>query len=211
MIIPAREPVNAYTHLGGAILALIGLVWMLAVTYPDIPLMLVSLIYGISMIFCLASSGLMHSYSGDRKFLRFLIRLDHAAIYCMIAGTYTPFVYTYFDGIARVMLLIIIWSMAVGGMYWKLQHWQTDSLLSVMLYLLMGWAAVLMAPYVIQKMPITVGVLVVAGGLVFSMGALVFHLRRPNFNRWWGFHELWHLFVLGGCGLHFWAIVMILA
>lgn len=210
MFTQIREPVNAYTHLGGAALAAIGLAWMLSATYPDMPRMIVTLTYGLSLIFCLAASGIMHSYSGDHRRLRFLVRLDHAAIYVLIAGSYTPFVFAYLDGFLQAMVLTVVWTVALCGVYWKLMHWQEDSLLSVALYVLMGWGAMLLIPYVLPRISLSVGLLILAGGLVFSMGAIVFHLRRPNFNRWFGFHELWHLFVLGGCSLHFIAVILVL-
>lgn len=208
MLPQVREPVNAYTHLGGAALAAMGLVWLLFITYPDASRMIVTLTYGLSLIFCLGASGIMHSYSGKR--LRLLVRLDHAAIYVLIAGSYTPFVFAYLDGLFRAVVLTLVWTVALCGVYWKLRHWQDDSLLSVALYVLMGWGAIPLLPYVLPNITWTVGLLILAGGLVFTAGAIVFHLRRPNFGRWLGFHELWHLFVLGGCSLHFVAVFLVL-
>lgn len=210
MFAQVREPVNAYTHLGGALLATVGLLWMLNITYPDPPRMVVSMIYGISLIFCLLSSGVMHSYPGKDERFRFLVRVDHAAIYVLIAGSYTPFSYVYFEGALLALVLTVVWALALCGVYWKLVHWRNDSLLSVGLYVVLGWGALLLLPYVLPFVTWSVGLLILAGGLVFSVGAIVFHLQRPNLNEWFGFHELWHLFVLGGCALHFAAVFLVL-
>jgi hemolysin III len=92
-----REPVSGFTHLIGTVLALTGLIWLLIVTYPDTSRILVSLVYGFSVILTFTASTLMHLYNGSKRVIRWLIRFDHASIYLMIAGTYTPVAYVLLD------------------------------------------------------------------------------------------------------------------
>ena len=109
-----REPVNSLTHLLGAVLALLGLIWLLVITYPDVDRIIVSLVYGISVILTFTASGVMHLYKGSNRMIDLLIRLDHAAIYLMIAGTYTPIAYVYLDSVWFMWMMVAIWGMALG-------------------------------------------------------------------------------------------------
>lgn len=109
-----REPVNSLTHLIGAVLALAGLIWLLVITYPDIDRVIVSIVYGISVILTFTASGVMHLYKGSNRVINLLIRLDHAAIYIMIAGSYTPIAYVFLDTFWFVWMMIAIWGMALA-------------------------------------------------------------------------------------------------
>lgn len=202
-----REPVNAITHLIGAILALIGLIWLLVITYPDIDRVIISLVYGISVILTFTASGIMHLYKGSNTVIDLLIRIDHAAIYLMIAGTYTPIAYVFLDTAWFIGLMVAIWGMALGGIIWKLFFYQSDSWLSLLYYLGMGWFSVILFPKLLPLIDLTGFLLIVSGGIMYTVGAIIFGLKRPNFNEWWGHHEIWHLFVLAGCALHFSSVV----
>jgi hemolysin III len=201
-----REPVNALTHLVGALLAVVGLIWLQFLTCGDSARMVISLVYSICSILTFTASAVMHLYTGDKKIIRWLIRLDHAAIYLMIAGSYTPIAYLMLDAPYNLWALAVVWLMAIGGAVYKLLRWERDSLLSTLSYVAMGWAIVFLLPSILPQIELAGVVLFLGGGLMYSMGAVVFATKRPNLNRWWGYHELWHMFVLAGCGLHFWAM-----
>lgn len=202
-----REPVNSLTHLIGAGLALAGLIWLVVITYPDIDRLIVSIVYGISVILTFMASGIMHLYKGSNRVTDILIRLDHAAIYIMIAGSYTPIAYVYLDTVWFVWLMIAIWGMALGGVIWKIFFFQDNSITSLLYYLGMGWFSLLLIPHVLPLIDLTAFLLIVAGGISYTVGAVIFGLKRPNFNRWWGHHEIWHLFVLAGFAFHFFSVV----
>ncbi|MBZ0293389.1 MAG: hemolysin III family protein [Anaerolineae bacterium] len=202
-----REPVNGFTHLFGVFLGFIGLIWLVIATHDHTAKLLSVVIYGVSVIVLYSASTTFHLVKGSEKTVFLLRRIDHAAIYIMIAGTYTPIVYNILSGYWRWGMLAAIWSLAVIGIVYKLLFLQGNrNHLSTILYVAMGWMALLIFPKAIALMPLPAIVLVVAGGLVYTMGAVIFALQKPNFHRYFGHHELWHLFVLGGSALHFAAI-----
>jgi len=202
-----REPVNSLTHLIGAVLALAGLIWLLVITYPDVDRLIVSIVYGISVILTFTASGVMHLYKGSNRVINILVRLDHAAIYIMIAGSYTPIAYVYLNTFWFIWLMIAIWGMALGGVVWKIFWFKDNSITSLLYYLGMGWFSLLLLPHVLPLIDLTGFLLIVSGGICYTVGAIIFGLKRPNFNRWWGHHEIWHLFVLGGFAFHFFSVV----
>lgn len=204
-----REPVNGFTHLFGAVAAAVGLVWLIVVTYHDLDKMLSIIVYGISVILLYLASTVFHLVKGSERTVLILRRIDHAAIYIMIAGTYTPIIYNVLNGSWRWGLLVLIWTLAVIGVVYKLLFLRGDrNYLSLILYVAMGWLGVLVMPKALALMQPGAVVLIFAGGVVYSVGALIFGLEKPNFHRHFGHHEIWHLFVLAGSGLHFAAILL---
>lgn len=204
-----REPVNGFTHLVGVVLGCAGLVWLVLVT-QDEPAKLISvLVYGICVILLYSASTTFHLVNGSERTVLLLRRLDHAAIYLMIAGTYTPIVYNTLDGAWRWSVLLLVWLLAAVGIVYKLMFLKGQgSHFSTLLYMGMGWVGIITLPEALRLLHPGALLLILAGGLTYSVGALVFALQRPNLHRWFGHHELWHLFVLGGSALHFAAIVL---
>ncbi|GAB4574432.1 MAG: hemolysin III family protein [Anaerolineae bacterium] len=206
-----REPVNGFTHLTGAVLGGIGLIVLIVLTYDDPTKLIPGLIYGISVILLYAASTTYHLVKSTQSMQDWLRSLDHAAIYLLIAGTYTPFCFNLLTGNWRWGMLGAIWALALVGIVYKIvfrrrQHrWPSTAL-----YVGMGWLAVLALPQIIHTLAPTVLALIVAGGLAYTLGAVVYALRRPNFHRHFGHHELWHLFVLAGSALHYIAVVAVL-
>lgn len=198
-----KEPTSGFTHLGGAVLGLIGMIVLLTYTWNDTGKMLSMLVYGISLILLYSASTALHLIkSSDRLFL-WLKRFDHAAIYALIAGTYTPFCYNILTGGWKWGMLGVIWGIAVVGIVYKLFIFKEDHHLSTLGYVGMGWVAVLALPQLIQGLTPTAVWLMAIGGIVYSAGAVIFALQRPNFHRHFNFHDLWHIFVLVGSGLHY--------
>jgi hemolysin III len=133
-------------------------------------------------------------------------------IFVLIAGTYTPFCLLALDGGWRWGLLGLIWSLALCGVLLKVFWMDAPRWLSVVLYLGMGWVAVIAAPALFRAVPPGGITWVLGGGLVYSAGALVYGLKRPNpVPGVFGFHEVWHLFVLAGSACHFWAVLRYIA
>ena len=209
MLTRFREPVSGFTHLGGAVLAIPALIWLTYATHDEPAKMISMIVYGLSLIALYSASALMHLSFGSPRKLDRLRALDHAAINLLIAGTYTPFVYNVLTGSWRWGLLAAIWSLAVFGMAYKLLFADRyHGHLSTISYVAMGWLAVIVLPQAITLLPWGALVLIVGGGVVYSLGAVVFALRKPNLHPLFGAHELWHLFVLGGSLLHFIAVVI---
>ena len=205
-----REPVNGLTHLVGGLLASIGLVVLLAsaTRAGRIDQLVAFGIFGLSLIALYTASALYHLLPLSATGVARLRRVDHISIFVLIAGTYTPFCLLALDGAWRVGLLGLVWGLALCGILLKLFWMGAPRWLSVALYLGMGWVAVFAAPALFQAVPIGGMAWVLAGALVYSAGALIYGLRRPNLIPGvFGFHELWHLFVIAGSACHFWAVL----
>lgn len=207
-----REPVNGFTHLTGAILGAIGLLVLLFLTRHDPAKMISMLVYGISLILLYTASTVFHLAKGSKSLQDWLRSLDHAAIYLLIAGTYTPFCYNILSGGWRWGMLGLVWALALAGVIYKIALRHHDhSQISTGLYVGMGWLALLVLPHAINRLAPGALALVVGGGLVYTLGAVIFALQRPNLHRHFGHHELWHLFVLGGSALHYFAVLIYVA
>lgn len=169
-------------------------------------------VFGFSLIVLYTASALYHLLPLSPVGIARLRRVDHVAIFVLIAGTYTPFCLLALDGAWRAGLLALIWGLALCGMLLKLFWMGTPRWLSVALYLGMGWVALAAAPALFRTIPLGGMVWVLAGGVVYSAGALVYGLKRPNpIPGVIGFHEVWHLFVLMGSACHFWAVLRYVA
>jgi hemolysin III len=209
-----REPVNGLTHLAAGLLALVGLVVLLATAASAgrIDQLVAFGVYGVSLISLYAVSALYHLLPLSRAGVARLRRLDHMTIFVLIAGTYTPFCLLALDSGLRWGLLGLIWGLALGGVLLKLLWMDAPRWLSVVLYLAMGWVALIAAPALFQAVPAEGMAWVLAGGLTYSAGALVYGLKRPNpLPGVFGFHEVWHLFVVVGSACHFWAVLRYVA
>lgn len=204
MIKRLREPVNGLTHLGGALAAAVGLAALLVLGRGSLGRQAALLIYGLSLVLMLSASAAYHLAPAGPRLLQALRKLDHAAIYLLIAGTYTPICLHFFEGAWRWGMLITIWSMAAAGIGVKLFIVRAPRAVTAGVYLLMGWLALAGVREILSAMPVPAIVWLLAGGLFFTVGALVYITRRPDpFPGVFGFHELWHIFVLLGCLSHY--------
>ena len=209
-----REPVNGLTHLAAGLLAFVGLVVLLATAASAgrIDQLVAFGVFGASLISLYAVSALYHLLPLSPAGVARLRRLDHMTIFALIAGTYTPFCLLALDGGWRWGLLALIWGLALCGVLLKLLWMDAPRWLSVALYLGMGWVAVIAAPALFRAVPAEGMAWVLAGGLTYSAGALVYGLKRPNpLPGIFGFHEVWHLFVVAGSACHFWAVLRYVA
>ena len=206
-----REPVSGFTHLAGAILGVGALAWLVAQTQHDLGKMLSMAIYGISLVLLYSASAALHLIHGSPRTFLWLKRFDHAAIYALIAGTYTPICYNALAGGWRWGMLSTIWALALVGILGKLLFLKESGHLSTLLYVGMGWMAVLVLPALLQRVPLEALLLLLGGGLLYTIGSVIFALQKPNFHPHFGFHEVWHLFVMGGSALHFAAVLLYIA
>ena len=149
-----REPVSGFTHLAGAIAAALGLIVLVVLTREDTAKMISMGVYGLSATALFLASTVMHLSHGSPRKLDWLRTLDHAAIYLLIAGTYTPICYNVLTGTWRWGMLGLIWLLAFGGIIYKLvtRH-RAHSQLSTAFYVAMGWAALLVLPRALELLP----------------------------------------------------------
>lgn len=164
---------------------------------PTVAARLVAAVYGTTCVALFAVSAAYHrSPQGSRR-RSLLARLDHVTILLLIAGTYTPLVTLALHGTTALSVLAIIWTGAmVGGvvrLIWQPGWRRAPRWLSASIFIALGWVAVFVMPQLVQGAGVVVLVLVLAGGILYSLGAIVYMLKRPNPSpRWFGFHEVFH-------------------
>jgi len=199
-----KEPVNGLTHAASAVLALVGLVVLLIYSPPTWLARLALFTYGLSLVLQFVASAVYHLVKTSPERTLFLRKLDHTAIFLLIAGTYTPVCVLVFTGAWSWGMLTLIWALAVVGIVIKLAFMRAPRWLTVLIYIAMGWVGVLgIGPLFEALPPIALGWLL-AGGLLYSIGAVIYVIRRPDFLPGvFGFHEVWHLFVSAAAAAHF--------
>jgi hemolysin III len=201
------ERFNGYTHLAGAILAAAGAATLITLaSLKGDALRIVSFsVYGAALFFLYLISTLYHSLRGRAKDV--FRKLDHVAIYLLIAGTYTPFALVTLHGAWGWTLFGAIWSLAVVGIVQELWIAKGARVLSLVIYVVMGWLALVALVPLFRALDWHGLAWVVGGGVVYT-GGIVFYLFDERFRHW---HGIWHLFVLAGSATHFTAIVMFVA
>ena len=206
-----REPVNSLTHWGGAILAVIGLIALLIVGWST-PAKLISLVvYGVSLIFLFSASATYHMVQVKDKALEIFRKIDHSAIYVLIAGTYTPFCVNALTGIWKWGMLTVIWSLAVIGIVVKIFYIRAPRWLNAGIYIVMGWLVLAVIGQIVANLSPWVLTWLIVGGVTYTLGAVVYMTKMFNFKPGvFGFHEVWHIFVLLGAAAHFVAVTTIL-
>lgn len=198
-----EEIANVITHGIGVILSVIGLTYMLinSIQNGDTYHIIGSLVFGSSLIIMYTCSTLYHTFQTE-KLKVFFRKLDHIAIYLLIAGSYTPFtLITLRDTAWGWIIFGIIWSLAVFGVIYKLTPLNRYKKLSLVLYLGMGWLIVLAAKPMIESLDTDGLWLVILGGLTYTLGVIFYIWEKLPFN-----HAIWHLFVLAGSSCHFFAV-----
>ncbi len=198
---PQEELINAYSHGLGAVLAFIAAIFLIVKGYA-LPLgQWISLwVYGLSLVLLLSSSMLYHFAQDERKRYWYK-KLDHTAIYYLIAGTYTPFLSIAIPTAKAHDLLIALWIIALIGTLFKLVFIHRFQKVSLAAYLVMGWLAVLVMDDMQRYLSKDAIQLLIAGGLAYTVGTLFYALKKVRYS-----HAIWHVFVLLGAGLHFLAI-----
>jgi hemolysin III len=142
------------------------------------------------------------------KALEIFRKIDHAAIYCLIAGTYTPFCLNAFDGFWKWGMLSIIWSLALVGIIVKIFYIHAPRWLNAGIYVVMGWLSFSAIGQMIVVLPAWVLGWLIAGGVIYTLGAIVYTMKIFNFKPGiFGFHEMWHIFVMLAAIAHFVAVL----
>ncbi len=211
MLRKLREPVNSLTHWGATILALAGLIALLVIGWGR-PAKIISLvIYGLSLIFLFSASATYHMVQVKEKALEIFRKIDHAAIYFLIAGSYTPFCVNAFSGFWKWGLLSIIWSLAVIGIIVKVFYIGAPRWLNAGIYLVMGWLCIAAIGQMLAVLPIWVLTWLFVGGAIYTLGAVIYITKIFDFIPGvFGFHEVWHIFVMLAAAAHFVAVLGII-
>ncbi len=200
-----REPLNGYSHLIGAVLALVGsffLIWQSVRTASTWHVVSFS-IFGSTLILLYTASVLYHSLPLSEKGKEIFRRIDHIMIFFLIAGTYTPICLVNLRGPWGWSLFGVIWGLAVSGFMLKVFWFSAPRALSTAIYVVMGWMAVIALWPIIQTVSGLGLFWLVLGGLLYTIGGIIYGIKKPNITKTLGFHELFHFFVLGGSVCHF--------
>lgn len=164
---------------------------------PTLQARLASAIYAITSGLLFGISATYHRGTLGPRLADWLRRFDHANIYLIIAGTYTPFALLALDGAARAAVLGVTWGGALAGVLFRVLWMGAPRWLYTLLYLALGWTAVFVMPQLLHGAGVAAVVLVAVGGVFYSAGAVVYGLRRPDPSpRWFGYHEVFHAFTL---------------
>lgn len=201
----AEEIANSISHGIGLVFSIVGLVLLLdqAIDNNASTLAIASYsLYGGSMILLFLASTLYHAIPSPRAKV-WLKKFDHCAIYLLIAGTYTPFLLVGLDSPLARGLMIVIWSLALLGILFKLTFAHRFKVLSLVTYLTMGWLSLIVIYQLATRLSVGGVTLLAAGGLVYSLGVIFYVSKRIPYN-----HAIWHGFVLGGSICHFLAIYL---
>ena len=211
MLSKLREPVNGLTHLGGAIAAFFGMIAMLIVAWGNAVKVVSVLVYSLGLIGMFSASAIYHMAMVKPDVLQTLRKLDHSAIFQLIAGTYTPFCLLAFTGFWHWDLLVLIWAIAAIGIVVKIFYIKSPRWLHTGIYVVMGWMCVMAAPQMPSVLPLPAMIWLFVGGVVYTLGAVVYATKILDFVPGkFGFHEVWHIFVLLGALAHFIAVMALL-
>ena len=211
-MIKVREPVSGLTHLVAGIFALVGFGILLMIGRGDLWKQISLVIYGVSLTLMMFSSAAYHLVLAQPKWILRLRKLDHVAIYLLIAGTYTPFCINQLTGFYRWGLLGIVWGLAITGIASKMLMMQAPRGLTAGIYLIMGWLSVIMVRELIIALPAGALIWLFLGGAFYTFGAIIYITKTMNFIPGvFGFHEVWHIFVILGALCHFISILTCIA
>ena len=195
-----KELTSAFTHLGGAIFGVVGTVLLLNAKNPNGKAAMAFIIFGVSMILMYSTSTAYHFIDKSKQKVKLIMRkLDHIMIFVFVAGTYTPISLITLGGSVGYRLLALVWSITLAGVFIKLFWITAPSWVSSLLYILMGWVALFVLSPLKNTMAPGGIYWLFAGGVFYTIGGVIYALKKPNFNsNYFGFHELFHIFVLAG-------------
>ena len=202
----AQDPISFLTHFIGAIFSVFATIIVCTIQFiqhSSLASIISVIIFGISMICLYSASSLYHYVSNDSPYKLRLRKLDHSMIYILIVGTYTPICIHYMED--PTLFLTVIWSIAILGIIIKMFWMNAPRFLSTLFYLGLGWS-ILFDVSILQAMRFMCTLLIALGGISYTIGAIIYIIKKPNFSSRFGFHELFHIFIMIGTLFHFIAI-----
>jgi len=206
----AMDPISSETHFIGACMSLVGLFIMIFVgIYRETTPMILgaAIIFGISLIALYSASAIYHFFKGSQKIKTILRKLDHSMIYVLIVGTYTPVVVYCMDSPRSYYFLGILWTIAILGIVLKICWLNMPRAITTCIYLVLGWSLVFDFQS-FSGIPASCLSMIAAGGIAYSIGAFIYIFKKPNLTENFGFHELFHIFVMLGSFMHYLAVLL---
>lgn len=200
-----REPINSITHLIGAVLSAIAFIFLLSkgISNKSFMQIITSTVFSIGAIGLYSTSALYHGLNKSKKILEKWRKADHIMIYILIAATYTPICVLTLKGVIGITLLISIWILTLLGIVAKVLWLNMPRTIYTSLYLLLGWAAVFAIMPIYKAVGLGGALLLIGGGIAYSVGAVIYATKFKAKIWKFGFHEIFHLFIILGTSLHF--------
>lgn len=203
-----KDPGSAITHFIGMLMAIFAAVPLLikAANEPSRIYIISITVYAISLILLYAASTIYHTFNKSERVNTILKKIDHMMISILIAGSYTPICLLVLKGKLGVILLSVVWGIAIVGILIKAFWVYCPKWISSVLYIGMGWTCVLAFTQILNSLSSAAFGWLLAGGIIYTIGGVIYALKLPIFNtkhKYFGSHEIFHLFVMGGSICHF--------
>lgn len=200
----AKDPMSAYTHFIGFVAVIPCFMFLIIKAQMEsVWHMAGFVVFGISLLLLYGASTIYHTIKTSEKKSQLLRRLDHAMIFVLIAGSYTPICLTALNGTTGFTMLAVIWATTILGIIVKMCWWTAPRWLSTGLYVAMGWLAVVVVPPLKDAVGFGGIAMLIMGGIAYTIGAVIYGLKKPDLNiKNFGFHEIFHVFVMLGSGIH---------
>lgn len=208
MQITIREPGSALTHFIGMMMAVFAAMPLLvkaAASGGNVTLTAMT-VFMASMILLYGASATYHSVNLTGARLKIFRKIDHMMIFVLIAGSYTPVCLIVLAGASGYAMLALVWGIAIAGMLIKAFWITCPKWFSSLIYIAMGWVCVLVFGQLLDTLPTAAFLWLLAGGIIYTIGGVIYALKLPLFNaqhKYFGSHEIFHLFVMGGSICHF--------
>jgi hemolysin III len=202
-----KDPFSGLSHLVGALFSIVGLLVLIyyACHYSNVEHIVTFAIFGASLILLYTASAVYHLLNISDKVNLILRRIDHMMIYVLIAGTYTPICIIALPKAWGISLLVSIWILALAGIILTIVWFTAPRWFTTAIYVLMGWLVVIAFWPLMHSLPGAGLGWLIAGGLLYTVGAVIYGTKWPPIaSRWFGFHEIFHLFVIAGSLAHYW-------
>lgn len=205
-----QNPMRGLLHGSAALFSVVGLTVLMSRVDADSFTRPGVIIFGLALIAMFTVSALYHSVPWTKRWKRRMQRIDHTLIFLVVAATFTPLALAALEGLALLIGMLIVWGIAAVGILLKfvLSHPRTG--LSISLQMAMGWSALAFLPWFASRLGWGIVVLILAGGVCYTIGTIVFATKRPRLApRVFGYHELFHVLVMAGAAFHYSAIVSV--
>jgi hemolysin III len=204
-----QNPIRGFLHGSAAIAAAVGLVMLIDRAWGRAEAVAGAVVFGVALLLMFTVSSLYHSIPWAPEWKERLQRIDHSMIYLVVAGTFTPIAIASLEGITLAVALGVVWGIAVTGILLKALMPRIGTHLSVTLQMVMGWSALIWAPWIWRELGPGAFALIVLGGACYVVGTVIYAMQRPRlFPRAFSHHELFHVLVIGGSVFHFLAILL---
>ncbi len=197
------EKFSVWSHVLGVCISILGLIILIITNLGNSTALILSLIYGFSLIFLFSASSLYHTHKKEEKEQSMWRKIDHIAIFCLIAGTYTPFAYVFLEGYLQWLIIGAQWIIVVIGGVFKLFFMNLPKWADVLIYVLMGWMIILPINQLLNIVPLNIFLLILFGGIFYTIGALIYASKITLISSKINTHDIFHVFILIAAFLHY--------